>query len=139
MDDVARAKPHVAVLDDHDDTRELLLVTLGDEFSVHEFRSAPDLLAALEREEFSAVVADIMLPGVDGFALIKGLRSDDRFKDLCVVAVTSLAMKADRDKAMKAGFTEYLTKPIPPFEIVSVLRKYIKPTGGTRRPINWQQ
>jgi CheY-like chemotaxis protein len=126
LNDVARTKPHIAVLEDHDDTRELLSITLGDDFSVQEFRNAPDLLAALEREEFSAVVADIMLPGVDGFSLIEAVRSDDRFKDLCVVAVTALAKQTDRDKAMKAGFTDYLTKPIAPAEIASVLRKHIK-------------
>jgi CheY-like chemotaxis protein len=119
-------KPRIAVLEDHDDTRELLLISLASDFSVHDFRDAAELLAALEQGKFSAVVADIMLPGLDGYSFVKAVRQDQRFKDLCVIAVTALAMKGDREKAISVGFTDYLVKPIAPTEIAAVLWRCLK-------------
>src|ERR1051326_8597930 len=109
-----RPRPRIAVLEDHDDTRELLQILLDSEFSVTGFTEVEALLEALNRESFAAIVADIMLPKVNGYHLVSVLRSDDRFKDLPIIALTTLAMPADRKKAMAAGFTEYLTKPVEP-------------------------
>ena len=124
MDERSSTKPRIAILEDHEDTRDLLRVALSDAFSVRDFRDAADLLAALEQETFSVVVADIMLPGLDGYALIRTLRNDPRFADQCVIALTALAMAADREKAMTAGFTDYLVKPITPDEIERVVSTY---------------
>ena len=114
-------KPHVAILEDHEDTREMLRIALDADFSIRDFANASDLLSALEREKFSAIIADVMLPGLDGFTFIRTLRADPRFQDLCVIAVTALARKSDRDKGMAAGFTDYIVKPIVPEEIAEVV------------------
>jgi CheY-like chemotaxis protein len=127
------AKPLIAVLEDHDDTREMLRITLEDSFSVQDFPDVPSLLAALEREQFSVVVADIMLPGLDGYAFVRAVRQDSRFQELSVIAVTALAMSGDREKAIAAGFTDYLVKPIAPEEIAAVVWKYLK-VGAARKP-----
>ena len=120
------AKPRIAILEDHDDTREMLRIALQPTFSVSDFDNTSDLLAALETEDFSAIIADIMLPGLDGFALIRTIRSDPRFSELCVIAVSALAMAADREKGVAAGFTEYLVKPIVPAEIAEALSRCLK-------------
>ena len=60
MSPTIEPKPHIAVLEDHEDTREMLRVGLESHFSIREFSNAPDLLTALEREKFSAILADIM-------------------------------------------------------------------------------
>jgi CheY-like chemotaxis protein len=122
------AKPRVAILEDHDDTRELLRISLDSEFSCRDFADASQLLAELGEGNFSAVIADIMLPGLDGYQFIKTVRSDPRFRNLCVIAVTALAYEADRQKAIAAGFNEYLVKPITPFEIAGVVWRCLKPS-----------
>jgi len=116
-------KPRIAILEDHEDTREMLRIALDQEYSIRDFGNTADLLAAMETEKFAAIIADIMVPGLDGFALIKAVRSDPRFADLCVIAVTALAMASDREKGMSAGFTEYLVKPIIPKQIAEVLER----------------
>jgi CheY-like chemotaxis protein len=123
-----KTKPRIAVLEDHDDTREFLTITLGDEFAVEEFGNAVELLSALNREKFSAIVADIMLPGLDGYGFVRAVRTDDRLKDLCVIAVTALAMPGDREKAMSAGFTDYLVKPVASSEIAAILWRCLEPS-----------
>ena len=100
------AKPRVAILEDHDDTRELLRISLDSQFSCRDFADASQLLAELGEGNFSAVIADIMLPGLDGYEFIKRVRANPRYRNLCVIAVTALAFEADRQKAIAAGFNE---------------------------------
>jgi len=52
------------------------------------------------------------MPVMDGFAVIRELRNDPALNRSSVIAVTSFAMKGDREKALQAGFDEYVTKPI---------------------------
>ena len=119
-------KPRVAVLEDHDDTRELLCFALQDEFSISAFSNAADLLVALRSTPFSAIIADIMLPDLDGFAFIRQLRAGGQCKDLCVIAVTALALPRDREQALEAGFDEYLVKPIPVDDVASAVWKCLE-------------
>ena len=122
------AKPRVAILEDHDDTRELLRISLDGQFSCRDFADASQLLAELGEGNFSAVIADIMLPGLDGYEFIKRVRANPRYRNLCVIAVTALAFEADRQKAIAAGFNEYLVKPITPLEIAGVVWRCLKPS-----------
>jgi CheY-like chemotaxis protein len=131
MSEPANPKPHIAILEDHEDTREMLRVGLETDLSITVYKDAAELFSALAQGNFSAVLADIMLPGLDGFGFITAIRRDFRFVDLCVLAVTALAMPADREKGMAAGFTDYLVKPITPDEIKSVLwRCLLNPPGN---------
>jgi CheY-like chemotaxis protein len=125
------SKPLIAVLEDHDDTRELLLIYLENEFSVKAFREVGDLLTALEQEKFAAIVTDIMLPGIDGYDFVERLRRDSRFASLPVIAVTALAMASDRERVIASGFTEYLIKPIEPQEVAKAVRRCLElPRSG---------
>ena len=126
MSELTRTKPRIAVLEDHDDTREMLRVALENDFSICEFRSASELLSALEEERVSAVIADIMMPGLDGFGLVRALRADERFANLPVIAMTALAMPNERKNGLAAGFTEYLVKPIAPADIAAAVWHCLK-------------
>ena len=58
------------------------------------------------------ILLDLHMPVLDGFGAIGQLRAELRFADTPVVALTASAMDGDRDHAMTAGFTGYVTKPI---------------------------
>ena len=66
--------------------------------------------AGAERPDL--VLLDIDMPVLDGLSVIRKIRQEPDLADLPVVAVTSFAMQGDRDKAMAAGFTGYITKPV---------------------------
>ena len=59
------------------------------------------------------VLLDLQMPSLDGFGVLRELRGDPRFAALPIVAVTANAMQGDREKALAAGFTSYLSKPVP--------------------------
>lgn len=91
------------------------VLALGGEPAVDEAtKHVPDL-----------VLCDIQMPGVDGFEVLKQLRSDARFAATAILGVTALAMVGDREKIMAAGFDGYLTKPITPETFIDDIEKYL--------------
>lgn len=103
----------ILVADDNPVSRELVRELL--ESPDREILEASQGAEALEMiAEFSPelVLLDIQMPLVDGYAVVRRLRQDPRFAGLRVVALTAYAMQGDRQRALSAGFDDYITKPI---------------------------
>lgn len=86
------------------------------------------------RHQPSLILLDIQLPGLDGFGVARQLRAMPEVGLIPIVAVTSYAMVGDKDKAMAAGFTGYLEKPIDPDTFVSQVEYYLPQAGGKPCP-----
>jgi CheY-like chemotaxis protein len=112
----------VLIADDSPVTRELVRDIL--EPNGHEVFEAEDGVVALQQIEEKrphVVLLDVEMPRLDGYQVIARLRQDPRFAGLRVAAFTAHAMKNDREKALAAGFDDYITKPVKP----AVLRTLI--------------
>lgn len=70
------------------------------------------------------ILMDVQLPDADGVEVLRHIRTDARTAFLPVVAVTAQAMDGDRDRFLRAGFDEYLPKPIDVTELLGVLEQY---------------
>lgn len=102
----------ILVVEDSPDNMKLfrtLLRLKGHE--VTELWNGDGLLEAIETSSPELVLMDIQLPGKDGFALLEEIRQSPQRK-LRVIALTAHAMSGDRERAMRAGFNGYITKPI---------------------------
>ena len=88
----------------------VLLATNG--YQVRTAESAEEALEILEGYLPELLIVDIRLPGMDGLTMVRTLRTQPRYRDLVVVAVTARAMKGDEDIALAAGCDSYITKPI---------------------------
>jgi two-component system cell cycle response regulator DivK len=66
----------------------------------------------------TAILLDIQLPGMDGYAVARALRLAPRLEAVPIIAVTSYAMLGDREKALAAGCNGYIEKPIDPENFV---------------------
>lgn len=73
------------------------------------------------------ILLDMQMPGIDGFAAAKMLKSDPLTKDIKVIVVTSLAMKGDREKIIALGVDDYIAKPIDTRQFPVLVEKYIGP------------
>ena len=71
------------------------------------------------------ILLDIQLPGMDGYATARELRKQPRIKDTPIVAVTSYAMPGDKEKALSAGCTGYIEKPIDPAIFIDQLEEHL--------------
>ncbi len=81
-------------------------------YQVREATTAAAAFEMVEKERPDLIVMDIQLPGMDGLEITRKLKEQPATADIPVVAVTSFAMKGDREKALAAGCAGYVTKPI---------------------------
>ncbi|MGN7612492.1 response regulator [Magnetococcales bacterium HHB-1] len=78
--------------------------------------------------QFSAVLMDIQMPKMDGFSATRTIRKSlPLLKDLPIIAITAHAMREDREKCLKAGMQDYLTKPIDTEKLYHCLSQWVEP------------
>jgi CheY-like chemotaxis protein len=108
----------ILVADDKDSSRELIRALLERSgYRVHEAADGEQALEQARNGNPDLILLDLQMPRLDGFAVLRELRHDDRFRDKPVVALTAYAMHGDREKALAAGFTSYVTKPVNLMEL----------------------
>jgi two-component system sensor histidine kinase/response regulator len=69
---------------------------------------------------------DIQMPEMDGLEAARMIRSDARFRDLPILAMTAHAMPGDKELSLEAGMNGHITKPINPEDLYSALIRWIK-------------
>ncbi len=80
------------------------------------------------------ILLDIQLPGMDGYAVARRLRENPRLASVPIIAVTSYAMAGDREKALGAGCTGYIEKPINPDTFMQQIVEHLG--GGSQHGTN---
>jgi two-component system cell cycle response regulator DivK len=98
-------------------------------FDVIEARSGEEGVALAGECEPDLVLMDLQLPGMDGTEALRLLRGDPRTRDMPVVAVTALAMKEDRERALQDGFDGYIQKPISVRALPGQVRGFLQRRG----------
>jgi CheY-like chemotaxis protein len=102
----------IAVVEDNPDNRLLVQVILEPLYEVVEYETGFAALAGLPQEKPDLVLLDISLPEMDGAEVLRRMRADPQLRVLPVIALTAHAMAGDREKYIRAGFDDYVTKPI---------------------------
>src|SRR5918995_6712037 len=124
--------PHIAVVDDHRDIRDLVgkyLMQHGYRISLAE--NAVAFRRLLERNALDLVVLDIMMPGEDGLSLCRHLRATT---DLPVILLTAMAEDTDRVIGLEMGADDYVTKPFNPRELLARIKAVLRRTNSLPRP-----
>lgn len=83
-----------------------------------------EALDVLEHKSFDMVFMDIQMPKMDGFEAIRRIRANARWQHLPVIAMTAHALKGDRERCLKAGMNDYITKPIRAEELEQMVQQW---------------
>src|SRR4051794_9949249 len=122
----ARGRPRVVFADDNPDMRDYVRRLLETEFDV---RAAPDGRAALElllAEPADLVLADVMMPGLDGFGLLDALRGEERLRRTPFVMLSARAGEEAAVEGLRAGADDYGVKPFAAEELLARVRSNLE-------------
>ena len=129
------ARPLVLVVDDYQDAREMYAEYLS--FSGFRVAEAGTGVEALEKAfelQPDVILMDLSLPGMDGWAATRRLKTDDRTRHIPVVALTGHALAGASEGARQAGCDAFVTKPCLPDELVLQVRRMLERGHGARQP-----
>ncbi|QFR50261.1 hybrid sensor histidine kinase/response regulator [Sulfurimonas lithotrophica] len=102
----------VLIVDDSLVNISLMQEILSDEYDIDSVLSAKEALQKVEEEQFDIILLDISMPEMDGYDVIKILKSNDKTKDIPVIFVSALSENADEIKGLELGAVDYITKPV---------------------------
>lgn len=116
-----------------DDVRNIFSITKALELYKMKVLPAMDGKEALdileENNKVDIILMDIMMPNIDGFEAITTIKNDKRYKNIPIIAVTAKAMVGDREKCIKAGASDYISKPVDIDQLISLLRVWLYDKG----------
>ena len=126
-DKIFMAEKKLLLVEDNPVNRRLAMFLLHSQgYQVREATSAQEAFEILKTEPMDLIVMDIQLPGMDGLAATTKLKAEPATANIPVIAVTSYAMAGDREKALAAGCSGYVTKPIDKTIFLAEISRHLK-------------
>ncbi len=115
----AAGSARILVAEDDADMRDYVEWLLSQKHTVVAVTNGDAALEAARAGEFDLLLADVMIPGLDGFALIRALRADERTRHIPAILLSARAGEEARIEGMEAGADDYLTKPFSARELLA--------------------
>lgn len=117
-------KGTILLIEDNEQNRYLLTFLLErNGYVVLAAADGPKGIAEAERLEPRCILLDVQLPLMDGYAVARALRGISHLRETPIIAVTSYAMPGDRERALEAGCSGYIEKPINPDTFVAEMER----------------
>lgn len=119
-------------VEDDDNIRELVIYTLETTgMQARGFSDGNAFMEALAFDTPDLILLDIMLPGEDGMAILRRLKSSSKTKEIPVIMVTAKGTEYDKVIGLDSGADDYVTKPFGMMELVSRIKAVLRRTGKT--------
>jgi len=113
----------ILIVDDHSNLRQLIRVTLSQDFEILETDNGVTALSIIRNSMPDLVVLDIMMPGqYDGLAVLDIMKSESQLKDIRVIMVSARGQLADFNDAIKRGADDYFIKPFSPMKLAAAIK-----------------
>lgn len=121
----------ILVIDDEPDIVELVSYNLKKEgFTVSSASDGEEALNKIKKEDFTLVVLDLMLPGIQGMELCRIIRNNPRTEKLPIIMLTAKGEEVDRVLGLEIGADDYIAKPFSPRELVARVKAVLRRTTG---------
>ncbi|MEA3248804.1 MAG: response regulator [Patescibacteria group bacterium] len=123
----AAKKTKILVIDDDRFLAQIYILTLKKVgYEVLLMENGTDGIEAAKKEKPNAIILDILMPGIDGFQVLRELKKSEKTKSIPVIMLTSLSQKEDEEMGMRGGAEAYLTKSTTlPDDVVKQLTKLL--------------
>ncbi len=116
----------ILVVEDNEDNMRLVRFILEETgYEVIEAREGAVGVELAIKEKPDLILMDIQLPDIDGLEATKRIRASEADGEIPIIALTSFAMAGDRERALAAGCTGYIEKPIDPDTFIAEIEKYL--------------
>ena len=120
-------KPVILIIDDQVQNIELLEAYLAPEgYEIIKAFNGKDALNIIAANQIDLVLLDIMMPGIDGFEVIRRVRQGEKNRLLPIILVTALKEKEDRVKGIEAGCDDFISKPVDKLELLARVHSLLK-------------
>jgi two-component system, chemotaxis family, chemotaxis protein CheY len=119
-------KKVILLADDSPSIRKFVAFSLA--VKGYEIIAVSDGMEALEKlpnEQINLVITDLNMPNIDGFELIKTIRSNEELKEMPIIILSSMAGSEEIERGIKCGANSYLIKPFDPKRILYEVSKYL--------------
>jgi len=120
------SRPRIVFADDNADMRAYIAQLLGEDYEVEAAGNGEQALAAIDRRCPDLVLSDVMMPVMDGFELLRALRSDPRTQTVPMVLLSARTHEDSRIEGLEYGADDYLVKPFTAPELRARVRSHIR-------------
>jgi CheY-like chemotaxis protein len=121
----------ILIVEDNPANRRLSTVLLQSAgYETEAAADADEAETAIRTRPPDLILMDLGLPGRDGYTLTRELRSRSETRAIPILAVSAFAMRSDEQRALDAGCSAYLSKPIDRLSLLGQVRSLLAPEGG---------
>jgi len=119
----------ILIVEDSSTTRALIRAVIDElgDFETVEASTGFEALKMLPQEEYDLIITDINMPDINGLELINFVRTNDRYRNIPIIIVSTERSEEDKKRGMALGATAYVTKPFQSFELQEAIKKIIGP------------
>ena len=122
----AEARAALLIADDNADMRDYLSRLLGQRYRVETVADGVEALERIERSPPDLILADVMMPRLDGFGLLAAVRGNGRLRSLPVVLLSARAGEESRIQGLEAGADDYMVKPFSARELLACVASQLQ-------------
>lgn len=116
----------ILVADDSPTIRKFVAVALSVKgYEIITCSDGMEVLEKLPNNKIDLLITDLNMPNVDGFQLIQSIRSNEEYKDLPIIVLSSLGNNEDINRGLECGANSYLIKPFDPKRVLYEVSKYL--------------
>lgn len=124
----------IAIIEDHPEIRNSLVELIQiNGYNTISAQDGKEGLALIKRSHPDLIVTDIMMPQLDGFDLVKELRSNERYHDIPIIFLTARVTMSDKLKGLEYGANDYITKPFEIRELLLKIKNLLQLQENTRQ------
>ena len=116
----------ILVVDDTETNIDILMATLGEDYDISVAMDGETALEYLEDNPADLILLDIMMPGMDGYEVMRHVKANERTRDIPVVFCTAMTETADETKGLELGAVDYIRKPFSPPMVKARVRNHLQ-------------